>query len=60
MTRNGGNMILLECNYIKLLYFIVFAQIGMLECWNNGKVGFGILDCWAGGDNRFKDKIDNG
>jgi len=29
----------------------------MLECWNIGKMGFGILSCWVNGNNRFGDKI---
>jgi hypothetical protein len=34
------------------------APIGMLECWNNGRVGFGILQSWINGRNRSDDKID--
>jgi hypothetical protein len=26
-----------------------FAPIGKLECWNIGKMGFGILECWVNG-----------
>jgi hypothetical protein len=25
----------------------------MLECWNNGKMGFGTLGCWDNGKIRF-------
>jgi len=35
-------------------------EIGMLECWNAGKMGFGILDRWVNGNNRLDDKIKNG
>jgi hypothetical protein len=37
-----------------------FAPIGMLECWNFGKMGFGILSCWVNGNNRLDDRIING
>jgi hypothetical protein len=29
----------------------------MLECWNIGKMGFGILGCWINYNCRFDDKI---
>jgi hypothetical protein len=37
-----------------------FAQIGMLECWNIGNMGFGILECWVNGNNLLDGKIKNG
>jgi hypothetical protein len=36
-----------------------FAPIGMLECWNIGKMGFGIMDDWVNGNNRLEVKIKN-
>jgi len=33
------------------------ALEGMLEYWNNGKMGFGILQCWAIGSVRFDNQI---
>jgi hypothetical protein len=37
------------------------TPIGILECWNNGKMGSGKMGCWVNGKIRFKAiiKMDN-
>jgi hypothetical protein len=37
-----------------------FAQIGMVECWNNGIMGSGIMQYWVNGKICVDDKIKNG
>jgi hypothetical protein len=34
-----------------------FAPIGMVECWNIGKMGLGILQYWVNGKIRLDDKV---
>jgi hypothetical protein len=34
-----------------------FAPIGMVECWNIGKMGLGILQYWVNGKIRLGDKV---
>jgi hypothetical protein len=33
--------------------------MGMVECWNNGIMGFGIMQYWDNGKTSIGDKIKN-